>query len=29
MLSQRIVVPCKRLLPHRLFEWIFCKVMGV
>jgi NAD(P)-dependent dehydrogenase (short-subunit alcohol dehydrogenase family) len=29
LLSQRIVVPCKRLLPQRLFEWIFCKVMGV
>jgi NAD(P)-dependent dehydrogenase (short-subunit alcohol dehydrogenase family) len=29
MLGQRIVVPCKRFLPERLFEWIFCKVMGV
>jgi NAD(P)-dependent dehydrogenase (short-subunit alcohol dehydrogenase family) len=29
MLSQRIVVPCKRFLPSRLFEWIFSKVMGI
>jgi NAD(P)-dependent dehydrogenase (short-subunit alcohol dehydrogenase family) len=29
MLSQRIVVPCKRFLPQRLFEWIFCKAMGI
>ncbi len=29
MLGQRIVVPCKRLLPGRVFEWIFSRVMGV
>jgi NAD(P)-dependent dehydrogenase (short-subunit alcohol dehydrogenase family) len=29
LLSQRIVVPLKRILPQRLFEWLFCKVMGV
>jgi NAD(P)-dependent dehydrogenase (short-subunit alcohol dehydrogenase family) len=29
MLSQRIVVPCKRFLPQRVFEWMFCKVMGI
>jgi NAD(P)-dependent dehydrogenase (short-subunit alcohol dehydrogenase family) len=29
MASQRIVVPLKRVLPHRLFEWLFCRVMGV
>jgi NAD(P)-dependent dehydrogenase (short-subunit alcohol dehydrogenase family) len=28
LLSQRIVVPCKRLLPQRLFEWTLCKVLG-
>jgi NAD(P)-dependent dehydrogenase (short-subunit alcohol dehydrogenase family) len=27
--SQRIVVPCKRLLPQRLFEWLFCLIVGV
>jgi NAD(P)-dependent dehydrogenase (short-subunit alcohol dehydrogenase family) len=27
--SQRIVVPCKRFLPQRLFEWLFRRVMGV
>jgi NAD(P)-dependent dehydrogenase (short-subunit alcohol dehydrogenase family) len=29
MLSQRIVVPCKRLLPQRLFEWLLCRVLGL
>jgi NAD(P)-dependent dehydrogenase (short-subunit alcohol dehydrogenase family) len=29
MLSQRIVVPCKRFLPQRVFEWMFCKAMGL
>jgi short-subunit dehydrogenase len=29
MASQRIVVPCKRFLPQRLFEWIFRRAMGV
>lgn len=29
MLSQRIVVPCKRYLPQRLFEWMFCKAMEI
>jgi NAD(P)-dependent dehydrogenase (short-subunit alcohol dehydrogenase family) len=29
MLSQRIVIPCKRFLPARFFEWMFCRVMGV
>ncbi len=29
MLSQRIVVPCKRLLPQRLFEWLLCRVLGI
>jgi short-subunit dehydrogenase len=28
LLSQRIVVPCKRLLPQRTFEWLFRLVMG-
>jgi NAD(P)-dependent dehydrogenase (short-subunit alcohol dehydrogenase family) len=28
-ISQRIVVPCKRFLPQRVFEWLFCRVMGV
>jgi NAD(P)-dependent dehydrogenase (short-subunit alcohol dehydrogenase family) len=28
-MSQRIVVPCKRFLPQSLFEWLFCRVMGV
>jgi NAD(P)-dependent dehydrogenase (short-subunit alcohol dehydrogenase family) len=27
--SQRIVIPCKRFLPQRLFEWLLCKVMGL
>jgi NAD(P)-dependent dehydrogenase (short-subunit alcohol dehydrogenase family) len=29
MLSQRIVVPCKRFLPAWFFEWLFCRVMGI
>jgi NAD(P)-dependent dehydrogenase (short-subunit alcohol dehydrogenase family) len=29
MLSQRIVVPCKRLLPGRLFEWLLSRVLGI
>jgi len=29
MLEQRIVVPLKRLLPQRLFEWTMCKVLGL
>jgi NAD(P)-dependent dehydrogenase (short-subunit alcohol dehydrogenase family) len=29
MWSQRIVVPCKRLMPQRLFEWLLSKVLGV
>ena len=28
LLSQRIVVPLKRFLPQRLFEWLLCLVMG-
>ncbi len=28
LLSQRIVVPCKRFLPQRLFEWLLCLVLG-
>ncbi len=28
LLSQRIVVPCKRFLPQQLFEWLLCVVMG-
>jgi NAD(P)-dependent dehydrogenase (short-subunit alcohol dehydrogenase family) len=28
-MSQRIVVPCKRFLPQRTFEWLFSKVLGV
>ena len=27
--SQRIVVPCKRFLPQRVFEWLFCLIVGV
>jgi NAD(P)-dependent dehydrogenase (short-subunit alcohol dehydrogenase family) len=27
--SQRIVVPCKRYLPQRLFEWLLCRVLGL
>jgi NAD(P)-dependent dehydrogenase (short-subunit alcohol dehydrogenase family) len=29
MLSQRIVVPCKRFLPQRVFEWLFARAMGI
>jgi short-subunit dehydrogenase len=29
LLSQRIVVPCKRFLPQRFFEWVFSRAMGV
>jgi len=29
LLSQRIVIPCKRFLPQRLFEWLLCRVMGL
>ncbi len=29
MFEQRIVVPLKRLLPQRLFEWTLCKVLGL
>jgi NAD(P)-dependent dehydrogenase (short-subunit alcohol dehydrogenase family) len=29
MLSQRMVVPLKRFLPQRFFEWLFCRVMGI
>jgi NAD(P)-dependent dehydrogenase (short-subunit alcohol dehydrogenase family) len=29
MFGQRIVVPLKRLLPQRLFEWTLCKVLGL
>jgi NAD(P)-dependent dehydrogenase (short-subunit alcohol dehydrogenase family) len=29
MLGQRIVVPLKRYLPQRLFEWLFCRVLGL
>lgn len=29
MVGQRIVVPLKRLLPQRLFEWALCKVLGL
>jgi NAD(P)-dependent dehydrogenase (short-subunit alcohol dehydrogenase family) len=29
LMRQRIVVPCKRFLPPRLFEWIFSRAMGV
>jgi NAD(P)-dependent dehydrogenase (short-subunit alcohol dehydrogenase family) len=29
LLSQRIVVPCKRLMPQRMFEWLLCRVLGV
>jgi NAD(P)-dependent dehydrogenase (short-subunit alcohol dehydrogenase family) len=29
MLGQRIVVPLKRLLPQTLFEWLFCRVVGL
>jgi NAD(P)-dependent dehydrogenase (short-subunit alcohol dehydrogenase family) len=29
MFGQRIVVPLKRLLPQRLFEWTLCKALGL
>jgi NAD(P)-dependent dehydrogenase (short-subunit alcohol dehydrogenase family) len=29
MLEQRIVVPLKRILPQRLFEWTLCKILGL
>ena len=29
MLEQRIVIPLKRVLPQRLFEWTLCKVLGL
>jgi NAD(P)-dependent dehydrogenase (short-subunit alcohol dehydrogenase family) len=29
MLGQRIVVPLKRFLPQTLFEWLFCRVVGL
>lgn len=29
MFEQRIVVPLKRFLPQRLFEWTLCKVLGL
>jgi NAD(P)-dependent dehydrogenase (short-subunit alcohol dehydrogenase family) len=29
MFGQRIVVPLKRMLPQRLFEWTLCKVLGL
>jgi NAD(P)-dependent dehydrogenase (short-subunit alcohol dehydrogenase family) len=29
MLSQRIVVPLKRLLPQRAYEWLLCRVIGL
>lgn len=29
MLGQRIVVPLKRYLPQRLYEWLLCRVLGV
>lgn len=29
MVGQRIVVPLKRFLPQRLFEWTLCKVLGL
>jgi hypothetical protein len=29
MLGQRILVPLKRFLPQRIFEWLFCRVIGL
>ncbi len=29
MIGQRIVVPLKRFLPQSLFEWLFCRVVGL
>jgi NAD(P)-dependent dehydrogenase (short-subunit alcohol dehydrogenase family) len=29
MLSQRIVVPLKRFLPQRSYEWLLCRVIGL
>lgn len=29
MLGQRIVIPLKRLLPQRLFEWVLCRALGL
>ncbi len=29
MWSQRIVVPLRRILPQRAFEWLACKLMGM
>lgn len=28
-LGQRMVAPLKRLLPQRIFEWLFCRVIGL
>ena len=29
MLGQRIVIPLKRCLPQRLFEWLLCRVLDL
>jgi hypothetical protein len=29
MVSQRIVVPLKRILPQRGYEWLLCRVIGL
>jgi NAD(P)-dependent dehydrogenase (short-subunit alcohol dehydrogenase family) len=29
LLSQRIVIPCKRFMPGRMFEWVLCRALGV
>ena len=29
MLGQRIVIPLKRLLPQRLFEWVLCRALAL
>jgi hypothetical protein len=29
MLGQRIVIPAKRVLPQRVFEWVLSRVLGL
>jgi hypothetical protein len=29
MLGQRIVIPLKRMLPQRLFEWALARALGL
>jgi hypothetical protein len=29
MASQRMVVPLRRILPQRAFEWLACRLLGL